>query len=74
MFELLTMIIFAWLMIKAVGLIFKLTWSIASVVAGVLMIIALPVLVICLLFVGGIALLVPIVIVAIAWGILEACV
>lgn len=74
MFELLTTIIFAWLMIKAVGLIFKLTWSIASVVAGVLMIIALPVLVICLLFVGGIALLVPIVIVAIAWGILEACV
>ena len=35
MFELLTMIIFAWLMIKAVGLIFRLTWSIASVIAGI---------------------------------------
>lgn len=74
MFELLTMIIFAWLMIKAVGLIFRLTWSIASVVAGILMVIALPVLIFSLLFIGGIALLVPIVIVAIAWGILEACV
>lgn len=74
MFELLTMIIFAWLMIKAVGLIFRLTWSIASVVAGILMVIALPVLVICLLFVGGLALLVPIGMIALAWGILEACV
>lgn len=74
MFELLTIIIFAWLMIKAVGLVFKLTWGAAKIAASILIGLALPILIICLIFVGGVALLVPIAVIGIAVGILKACV
>lgn len=46
MFELLTLVVFIWLLVKAIGLV----------------------------FVGGIALLVPIIMIAIAAGILKACI
>lgn len=74
MFELLTVIVFVWLLVKAIRLVFKLTWGITKVVASILMVIALPVLIVCLVFVGGIALIVPIVVIGIAVGILKACV
>ena len=74
MFELLTIFIFAWLLVKAIGLAFKLTWGIAKVIASILIALALPILIICLVFVGGIALLVPIAVIGIAFGILKACV
>jgi len=72
--ELLTIIIFVWLMIKAIGLAFKLTWGMAKVIASILMVIALPMLIVCLVFLSGIALIVPIAVIAIAVGILKACV
>lgn len=74
MFELLTIAVFIWLLVKAIGLAFKLTWGAAKVFASILMVVALPVLIICLVFVGGIALIVPIAVIAIAVGILKACV
>lgn len=74
MFELLTVIVFVWLLVKAVGLAFKLTWGVANVVASILMAVALPVLIVCLVFVGGLALVVPIAIIALAFGLLKACV
>ena len=73
MLELLTIAIFIWLLVKAVGLAFKLTWGLAKIVASILIGLAFPVLIVCLVFVGGIALLVPIVMIAIAAGILKAC-
>ena len=73
MFELLTVVIFIWLLVKAAGFAFKLTWGVAKIVAAILIGLALPVLVICLVFVGGIALLVPLGMIAIAVGILKAC-
>ena len=42
MFELLTIVVFAWLLIKAIGLAFKLTWGMAKIVASILMVLALP--------------------------------
>jgi hypothetical protein len=74
MFELLTLVLFAWLFFHAVRLTFKLTWGFAKVAAVVLLILAMPVLAGCLLFAGGILLLVPVAIIATAWGILRACV
>ena len=74
MFELLTIAIFIWLVVKAIGLAFKLTWGVAKIAASILIGLAFPVLIICLVFVGGIALLVPIVMIAIAAGILKACI
>ena len=73
MFELLTLVVFIWLLVKAIGLAFKLTWGVAKIVASILIGLAFPVLIICLVFIGGIALLVPIVMIAIAAGILKAC-
>ena len=73
MFELLTVFLFIWLLGKAIGLAFKLTWGVAKVAASILMVIALPALVVCLLFAGGIALIVPLAIIGIAVGILKTC-
>ena len=73
MFELLTIAIFIWLLVKSIGLAFKLTWGVAKIAASILIGLAFPVLIICLVFVGGIALMVPVVMIAIAAGILKAC-
>ena len=73
MFEILTVAIFVWLLVKSIGFMFKLTWGVAKVVASILMVVALPVLIVCLVFASGIALLVTIVLIAIAAGILKAC-
>lgn len=74
MLELLTTVVFVWLLIKAIGLAFKLTWGAAKLIASLLIGLALPALIICLVFVGGIALLIPIAVIGIAVGILKACV
>ena len=73
MFELLTVVIFFWLLVKAIGLAIKLTWGVAKIAASILIGLAFPVLIVCLIFVGGIALLIPLVMIAIAAGILKAC-
>lgn len=73
MFELLTIAIFIWLLVKTIGLALKLTWGAAKIAAGILIGLAFPVLIVCLVFLSGIALLVPIVMIAIAAGILKAC-
>lgn len=74
MFEIVPLVVFIWLMVKAIGLAFKLTWGIAKIIASILMVLALPALIVCMIFVGGIALLVPLILIGIAAGILKACV
>ena len=74
MFELLTIIVFIWLLIKTIGLAFKLTWGMAKIIASILMLFAVPLLVVCVLFVGGAILIVPVVMIGIAAGIVKACV
>ena len=74
MFELLVLIAFAWLFIKAIGLAFKVTWGLAKVVAFILFALALPSLIGCFLVASGIALLIPVALVGAACGILKACV
>ena len=71
MFELLIIAIFLWLLVKAIGLAFKLTWGVAKITASILIGLTLPVLIVCFLFVGGIALLVPVAMIAIAAGIVK---
>ena len=73
MFELLTIAIFIWLLVKSIGLAFKLTWGAAKIVASILIGLAFLVLIVCFVFIGGIALLVPVVMIVIAAGILQAC-
>ena len=65
MFELLTIAIFIWLLVKSIGLAFKLTWGVAKIAASILIGLAFPVLIVCFVFVGGIALLVPVVMISV---------
>lgn len=74
MFELLTIVVFVWLLAKAIGLAFKLTWGMAKIVASILMVLALPLLIVCLLFVGGAILIVPVAMIGIAAGIMKSCI
>ena len=72
MFELLTIAMFIWLLVKAIGLALKLTWGVAKIAASILIGLAFPVLIICLVFAGGIALITPVIVIGIAVGILKA--
>jgi len=74
MFELLVIALFVWLLVKSIGLAFRLTWGVVKILVGFLMVLALPVLVISLLFLGGIVLLVPVAMLGLAIGIMKACV
>ena len=74
MFELLITVFTVWLGIKAIGLMLKLTWGITKLVAGILIVLAFPALLGCLLFAGGLLLLIPLAMIAIAAGIVKACV
>lgn len=74
MFELLTIIVFIWLLFNTIGLAFKLTWGMAKIIASILVLFAVPLLVVCLLFASGILLLIPVVIIGIAAGIMKVCV
>lgn len=74
MFELLVIVLFIWLSVKAIGLALTLTWGMAKILASILFAIALPALIVCLLFAGGLVLLVPVLLVAGAVAILKACV
>ena len=73
MFELLVLILFTWLFIGSIRLAFRITWGLAKIVAVILFVLALPALIAALLLAGGIVLFVPVMLVAIAFAILKAC-
>lgn len=74
MFELLVLALFIWLFAKAIGLAIRITWGLAKVLAVIFFVLALPALIGCLLTAGGITLLIPLVLVAAAFGILRVSV
>ena len=74
MMELLLMIVFCWLFFKAVGLAFRMAWGTAKIIASLLFLIAVPLLVLCLVFAGGLVLLLPLALMGIAFGLVKACV
>ena len=74
MFSFLVMIGFFWLFVNGIGLALRLTWGAATVIGSLLMALALPVLIVCVLFAGGVLLLVPLFMVGIAVAVLKACV
>ena len=74
MLELLTIILFCWLSVKLLGLFFRIAWGMAKFIASVLFVIALPMLVLCLMFAGGMLLMIPLGLLALALGILKSCV
>jgi len=72
-FELLVVILFCWLSFKVIGLALTLTWGAAKILASLLFLIAVPVLFVCLLFAGGIVLLLPLALIGGAVSVLKTC-
>ena len=74
MLEFLTVILFCWLSFKVLGLAFRMAWGVTKIVASLLFALAVPLLVLSLLFAGGVFLLLPLALVGAAFGLLSACV
>ena len=72
MMEFVMVILFCWLFWKALGLAFRAAWGMTKILAWLLFILAVPLLIGCLLFAGGILLLIPVAMVAIAGALLKA--
>ncbi len=72
--EIASTILFAWLFFKALKLTFKITWGFAKIVAIILFVIALPALILCLLFAGSAAVvLIPLALIGTAFGLVKRC-
>ena len=74
MMEILLIVLFCWLFYKSLSLIFRAAWGVTKVLASLLFVLAIPLLIGCLAFAGGILLLVPVAMVALAFGLLRAIV
>ena len=73
MLTLAVFLVFGWLFFKGVGLAFRVTWCAAKVVATLLFVIALPLLVVFAILGSLLPLLLPLALVAAAFGILKNC-
>lgn len=72
-FEIAVTVLFVWLFFKALKLTFKITWGITKFIAIVLFTIAIPALIVCLIFAGGAFLLLPLALIIGAVGLLKKC-
>lgn len=72
MLEIFVIALFVLLFWNVLKLIFKIAWGAAKVTAVLLAIVALPVFIGCLLFAGGVLLLAPVALIAIAFGVLKS--
>ena len=73
MLEILTVILFCWLSLKVLGLAFRMAWGAAKIAGTILFVLAVPILVLSLLFAGGFFLLLPLALAGAAFGLLRAC-
>ena len=71
MLELLMVIVFCWLFFKALGLAFRAAWGTAKILASLLLAVAVPLLVICIVFAGGLMVLLPVALIGAAFGLLK---
>ena len=74
MIEIIISILAICLFVKAISLAFRIAWCAAKIVATILMILAVPIFIVCLIFAGGFILLLPVALIAGAIGILAKCV
>ena len=73
MLEILVTILSLWLFIGSIRLAFKLAWSTTKIVASVLLALAAPILILCLIFAGGAVILLPALLIAGAFALLKRC-
>ena len=73
MLEILTLIALVWIGFHALKLLFKVAWCMAKVFAVILLVMAFPGLLVCLFAIGGAIVLIPLAMVAVAFGLLKSC-
>lgn len=73
MFEILVTLLSLWLFIGALKLAFKITWGATKIIASVLLGVAVPALIACLIFAGGAVILIPALFIAGAFALLKKC-
>ena len=73
MFEILVTLLSIWLFIGSIRLAFKIAWGTTKIIASILLTLAAPILVLCLIFASGAVLLLPVAIIASAFGLLKRC-
>ena len=71
MFEILVTVLSIWLFIGSVSLALKIAWGTTKIIASVLLAIAVPVLVLCLIFASGVVILLPALLIAGAFTLLK---
>ncbi len=74
MLELLLTVLCIWLASKVLKLLFKVAWGTTKLAASILLGLALPILILCLVFAGGLLLLIPVALVAAAFWLLDKCI
>ncbi len=73
MFEILVTALSIYFFIGAVKLAFKITWGATKIIATVLLSLAIPILILCLIFAGGAVIIVPALLIAGAFALLKKC-
>ena len=73
MFEILVTLLSLYFFIGAIKLALKITWGATKIVASILLSLALPVLILCLVFTGGALILIPALFIAGAFALLKKC-
>ena len=74
MLEFFVTILFCWLFFKAIGLAFRVAWGTTKIIASLLFTVAVPMLAVGILFAGGVMLVLPLILVGIAFALLKAVV
>lgn len=74
MMELAITAVFCLLFFKVIGLAFRVAWGVTKIIASLLFTLAVPLLILCLVFAGGVVLFVPVAMIGIAFGLLKAAV
>ena len=74
MLEILFTVLFVWLLMKTIGLAFRVAWGATKIVASILFSLAIPLLVLCLIFAGGLLVLLPLAMLGAAFGLLKSCI
>ena len=73
MFEILVTLLSIWLFVGSLRLAFKIAWGTTKIIASVLLAVAVPALVLCLIFASGVVLLLPVALIAGAFTLLKKC-
>lgn len=73
MLDIIISLLAVWLLYKAICLTFKLTWGAAKVMSSILIALAVPLFIVCLVFIGGFFLLIPTALIAGAIGLAKLC-